>query len=300
VDGATGMSQTNVSKLNDDTPVSYSEWKDFNGYVQVHKSASDLGTPIARGDIGMNELTGKSEMYPLNAKSNPEISGSAKFEERKSGATLVSLMLDGTSIGDSHPAHIHMNTAAEGGGIQISLTSVDGGTGISYTNVSQKNDETTITYDDLIEFNAYINVHNSSMDLGTLIAQGDIGQNALTGNAMTYTLNEQNVSGISGTATFAERNNGYTLITISLMGTTDAGDHPAHIHNGDVANPGGIAISLNNIDGATGMSMTSVSKMNDDSEIKYSDLIGFDGYAQVHDSDANLGLVLANGNIGSN
>ncbi|MCK5209003.1 MAG: CHRD domain-containing protein, partial [Cyclobacteriaceae bacterium] len=251
VDGATGVSQTNVSKLNDDTPVSYSELKDFNGYVQVHNSESDLGTPIALGDIGMNELTGKSEMYPLNAKSNPEISGSAKFEERKSGATLVSLMLNGTSMGDSHPAHIHMNTAAEGGGIAISLTSVDGGTGISYTNVSQKNDETAITYDDLIEFNGYINVHNSSMDLGTLIAQGDIGQNALTGTTMSYTLNEQNASGVSGTATFAERNNGFTLITISLIGTMEGGDHPAHIHNGDVANPGGIAISLNNVNGAS-------------------------------------------------
>ena len=300
VDGATGVSQTNVSKLNDDTPVSYSELKDFNGYVQVHNSESDLGTPIALGDIGMNELTGKSEMYPLNAKSNPEISGAAKFEERKSGATLVSLMLEGTSMGDSHPAHIHMNTAAEGGGIAISLSSVDGGTGISYTNVSQKDDETVITYDDLIEFNGYINVHNSSVDLGTLIAQGDIGQNALTGTSMTYTLNEQNASGISGTVTFTERNNGFTLITISLIGTMEGGDHPAHIHNGDVDNPGGIAISLNNVNGASGMSMTSVSKMNDETEIKYSDLIGFNGYAQVHDSEANLGLVLTNGNIGSN
>ncbi len=300
VDGATGMSQTNVKELKDGTAITYSEWEDYNGYVQVHKSLAEIAIPIARGDIGRNKLTGDSEMYTLNSKTNPNINGSAKFEKRKSGATLVTIMLAGTSDGGTHPAHIHMNTAAEGGGIAIDLSEVDGATGMSMTSISEMNDQTAITYEELIEFNGYINVHNSVADLGTLIAQGDIGQNALTGTSVDYTMNEQNSSSISGTVTFAERKNGFTLITLSLMGTSDGGDHPSHIHNGSVAAPGGVAITLNNVDGSTGMSMTSISKMNDDTEITYSDLIAFDGYAQVHESAANLASILTNGDIGGN
>ena len=296
VDGGTGMSKTNVTKLDDGTAIAYSAWADYNGYVQVHNSPTDLGTPIAKGDIGMNEFTGKSAMYSLNAKSNPGISGTTKFEERRSGTTLVSIMLTGTSMGDSHPAHIHMNTAAEGGGIAIDLNAVDGETGISYTNVSEKNDMTAITYDDLIDFNGYINVHNSSMDLGTLVAQGDIGQNALTGTSVEYPLNEVNLQGVTGTITFAERENGFTLVTISISGTGVVGDHAAHIHQNDVATTGPVIISLTDVD-ASGSSLTSVSQMNDATSVTYSDMIGLDGYGQVH---AIGGAPLTNGNIGSN
>ncbi len=300
VDGASGISKTNVTQMDDGTPVTYSQWADFNGYVQVHMSESELGTILARGDIGQNELTGKSETYTLNPKSDPNISGTATFAERRNGNTLVTIKLNGTSAGGDHPAHIHMNTAVEGGGIVIDLTNVDGGSGMSMTNVKEKNDGTPITYDDLIDFNGYINVHNSANDLGTLIAQGDIGQNALTGMSMTYTLNEQNNSGVSGSIKFEQRKNGATLVTIMLSGTMAGGDHPAHIHDGSVSSPGGIAISLSNVDGATGMSMTNVTMKDDQTAITYNDLINYNGYAQVHESAANLGNILCNGNIGSN
>ena len=191
VDGSTGVSKTNVSMLDDGTAISYREWANFNGYVQVHDTD---GTPIARGDIGKNKFTGNSEMFELGAKSNPNISGIAKFEERVSGATLITVMLDNTAMGDSHPAHIHMGTAAVSGGIAITLTSINGDNGLSYTNISTLNDGmTAITYNELVEYDGYINVHNSANDLGTLVAQGDIGQNALTGTEMGYALNELNM-----------------------------------------------------------------------------------------------------------
>ncbi len=300
VDGASGMSMTNVKELKDGTAISYSEWTDFNGYVQVHKSAAEISIPITYGDIGMNKLTGDSETYTLNAKAFPNISGMAVFAKRKSGKTLVTLKLENTEMDASHPAHIHINTAAEGGGIAIDLKAVDGESGMSWTSINKMNDDTEISYDELIVFNGYINVHNSSGDLGTLVAQGDIGQNGLTGTMKQYTMNEQNASGVSGTVTFYERNNGFTLITLALMGTIDGGDHPSHIHSGSVASPGGVVISLTNVNGKTGMSMTSVSKMNDDTEVTYSDLIGFNGYAQVHNSGADLATILTNGDIGSN
>jgi len=114
----------------------------------------------------------------LNSKSDPNISGTATFAQRNNGFTLITVQLEGTGEGGDHPSHIHENDAASGGGILISLSNVNGATGIGATSVTMLNDGTAITYDELIIFNGYINVHLSGMDLGTLVAQGDIGSNA--------------------------------------------------------------------------------------------------------------------------
>lgn len=45
----------------------------------------------------------------------------------------------------------------------------------------------------------------------------------------TYTLEERDVDGISGSATFEERLNGLALATVLLCGTQDGGSHPTHI-----------------------------------------------------------------------
>lgn len=300
IDGATGMSRTTVRKLNDDTPITYDELLDFNGYVNVHLSSSELGTLIAQGDIGGNALTGDSVEYPLNSVTDPAISGTVTFAKRKSGATLVTVALTGTTAGNSHPSHIHSNTAAQGGGIVIDFKPISGATGISKTTVRTLNDETPITYDDLINFNGYVNVHLSSDNLGTLIAQGDIGQNAFTGDKVEYVLNSVSDPSISGTATFAKRVNGTTLVTIQLEGTMAGGDHPAHIHNNSAAETGPIAIDLTNVKGETGRSLTQVTKKNDDTPITYDELIVYDGYINVHVSSSDLGTLIAQGDIGSN
>ncbi len=293
---AAGASVTEVTELNDATAITYTELVTFDGYVNVHNSASDLGTLIAQADIGQNALTGNAELYNLFEAKVAGISGEAIFFERINGETLVIVDLEGTTAGGDHPAHIHLNTAAEGGGIAINLSNVDGESGLSFTNISQKNDMSVITYSELTAYNGYINIHNSSSDLGTLIAQGDIGQNELTGTSVEYVLNEVNTQGVTGTITFAERESGFTLVTISISGTGLVGDHAAHIHENDVATTGGVLISLTNVDD-TGSSLTSVSQMNDASPVTYTMMIGLNGYAQVH---AAGGAPLTNGNIGSN
>lgn len=88
-------------------------------------------------------------------------------------------MLNNSPAGASHSAHIHANTAAEGGGILFTFNAVDGDSGMSMSNISNLDDTTPITYSDLLSLDAYINVHLSANDLGTLVAQGDIGSNAM-------------------------------------------------------------------------------------------------------------------------
>jgi hypothetical protein len=72
-----------------------------------------------------------------------------------------------------------MNSAAKGGGIAFTFNPVNGDTGISKTNVSKLNDGTAFGYDQVLTYD--INFHKSATELNVLVAQGDIGQNELTG-----------------------------------------------------------------------------------------------------------------------
>jgi hypothetical protein len=62
-----------------------------------------------------------------------------------------------TPAGGSHPGHIHMNSAAKGGG--IAFNPVNGDTGISKTNVSKLNDGAAFGYDQVLTYDGYINFH---------------------------------------------------------------------------------------------------------------------------------------------
>lgn len=103
---------------------------------------------------------------------------------------------------------------------------------------------------------------------------------------------------VKGTATFAKASDTETTITVELSGTPATGDHPMHIHTGSVATPGGIYVTLTNVDGNTGKSVTTVSKADDGTAVTYEDLLEFDGYINVHLSADDLATVVANGEVG--
>lgn len=300
VNGSTGKSETVVTTLNSGAAVTYEQLIAFDGYVNVHLSSANLATLVAQGDIGPNELTTINKVYTLDTVSNPAIRGTATFTKRVSGKTLVSLALTGTTAGVTSIAHIHINTVAETGAVVVDLTSVNGPTGKSETTIKKLNSGAEISYDELLNFNGYINVHESATMISTLIAQGDIGKNQLTTTSFTYPLASVSNPAISGSAKFTKRVSGETLVSIVLTGTTAGEIHPAHIHNNSVAQTGSIAIDLTNVNGATGKSETSVRTLNNGSAISYDQLIAFNGYINVHQSTTNLATIIAQGNIGSN
>ena len=245
--------------------------------------------------------TGETKTYALVSVDDPNIFGTARFIENNNNSTTIELELVGTPSGGMHPAHIHFNTAAEGGGIAVTLGTVDGTTGFSTITVNQLDDGTAITYDELLQFDGYINVHLSASDLGTLVAQGDIGENELTGESEVYALSSVDVPSASGTATFYERVNGEALAVLDLINTVDGEMHPAHIHAGSVATaPGAILFTFNSVDGTTGVSQTNVSVLDDDTVFGYDDVLTVDGYINVHLSAGDLGTLVAQGDIGIN
>ena len=295
VDGATGISETIVTELEDGTVFSYESLIGFDGYINVHEASDNLGTLLAQGDIGSNELTGESEEYAMSAVGNSGVSGSVTFSERLSGETLVVINLTGDAEDSDHPTHIHTGTVASPGGIVVHLTNVMNG--FSRTNISEFSDGTSVTYDDLIAYAGYINVHNAEGDLGTLVAQGDIGSNKLTGESEEYELSAVGGSGISGAVTFSERINGNTLVVISLTGDASDSNRPTHIHTGSTVNPGGIAIHLTNV--KNGSSKTNITEFNDGTPVTYDELLSYAGYVNVHNAEGDLATLVAQGNIGS-
>lgn len=237
--------------------------------------------------------------YNLGSVADPNISGTAKFIKNADDSITVQIQLNGTPNGGMHPAHIHYNTAAEGGSIAVDLGMVDGTTGFGTATFTTLTNSMPISYEGLLEFDGYINVHLSSTELETIVAQADIGQNVLTGNTLTYNLSEVNSSGISGTAVFAQRMNNETLVIVTLSGTSAGTDHLNHIHDGSVDSPGDIAITLEEVDGETGIGKTSVDDTDDNSPITYTLLQDYDGYINIHASEVDL-TVVAQGNIGRN
>lgn len=241
----------------------------------------------------------KKTVYDLKVKDQLGVSGTVTFTETSSTITTIEISLTGGSS-DNHPAHIHANSAVEGGSITISLNPVVNGK--SSTQVSKLDDNSAINYSQLIAYDGYLNVHQSANNLSTIIAQTDIGGNELAGPNVTYNLDAAGASGVSGTAIFEKRKNGNTLISINLNGTLANGIHPAAIHIGSVATVGGgpVVKTLNAVNGATGKSYTNMRTLNDGTPINYDNVLVYDGYLAVHESELLMANVLCQGDIGSN
>lgn len=249
---------------------------------------------IAASGCKKDEFNGRQASYNLKVKDVLGVSGTAVFNETTATMTTIDITLTGATSG-THPAELCMNSAVEGGTIIISLNPVDVN-GTSSTKI------TTITYDQLINYDGYIVVHQSSNEPGTIIAIGDIGGNVITSTNKTYTLLTVAGFGVSGTALFEKRVNGNTLVTISLTGVIAGEDYPATINLGSIESVGGgpVVKTLNDVDGTTGKSYTNIRSLNSGVAVSYDNWLVYDGYIDVYQTAIHLDNIICHGNIGSN
>ena len=243
-----------------------------------------------------------SEIFNIEAFEDSNIFGTIEYFKNSNSTITIEINLVGTESNQSYPAKIVFDTAADydvtNTEVAINLVPVDGNSGKSRTTFSTLEDGTFISYEALLDFDGNI-VINKSETSQVIVTQSDIGQNILTTNTVSYPLSEVDVSDISGTITFTERVNGEALAEISLVGSPEGGVHPAHIHSGSVATaPGAIAFTFNPV--ISKISKTNVAKLDDGSPFGYDDVLSVNGYVNVHLSVTNLGIILAQGNIGAN
>jgi hypothetical protein len=249
---------------------------------------------IAASGCSKDEFNGRQASYSLKSKDALGVSGTAVFDETTATMTTIKITLTGAASG-IHPAELCMNSAAEGGAVILSLNAIDE-TGTSSTEV------TSITYNQLIAYDGYITVHQSSSDPDIIIALGDIGGNVITTTNKTYTLVTVAGFGVSGTALFEKRVNGNTLVTLDLDGVIAGEEYPAAINLGSIESIGGgpVVKTLNNVDGTTGKSYTNIRSLDSGVDISYDNWLVYDGYIDVYQTAINLDYIICHGNIGSN
>jgi hypothetical protein len=169
----TGKSSTAVTSITFDQLIAY------DGFIKVHKSASEPNIILAQGDIGGNVITTTNISYPLGVVGSFGVSGTALFEKRVNGNTLVTISLTGIIAGDEYPATINLGSieSVGGGPIVKTLSDVDGTNGKSFTNIRQLDGGTAVTYDNWLVYDGYINIYQISPVLENIISQGNIGSN---------------------------------------------------------------------------------------------------------------------------
>ena len=180
-----------------------------------------------------------------------------------------------TESGNTYPATLRTNSAAEDGEVVIALNPVNGA-GRSVTTVSQTDTGTPITYEELLDFEGQVKVERSDDD-DTVVAETDIGGNELTGTVKTYPLSQQDNSGNTGSLLVAARKNGNALATITLdsvQNLTEGNNYPAAIYANTAAQGGDVAISLNPVSGSTGTSVTHIDATDDGTPLTYLGLVG--------------------------
>ena len=258
----------------------------------------------------------KSVSYELAAQSNDGaisdgVNGTVTFWEVSESQTAVTLELaDGATGAEvAHPAHIHANSASESGGIEIYLTPIDGsgGGGTSARLVNR-------SFEELANFNGYVNIHESVANLGTVVSQGNIGANAegtlAAGldlvddmRSTTFPLSANSnggeiaSNGVPGEVTLIELTSDLTFAQVNLEpggdGSTGATvGHPAHMHNNS---DGSIEYYLSPVDGRDTESRSGKLVAE-----PYDTLVGFDGYVNVHESIPNLQYIVSQGNVPAN
>ena len=245
------------------------------------------------GGCDKDDTAGQNKSYDLAVKDVLGVTGKVTFTETSNTSSTIDIVLTNAPSG-THPANLHMYSTVEEGVVVQTLNPVDE-TGKSSTVVN-------MTYAQLIAYDGCIKVLKSSSEPTVILAQGDIGGNVITTTNKSYTLSTIGVYGVSGTALFEKRENGNTLVTISLIGTIPGESYPATINLGSIASvdDGTIRKTLVNVAGTTGKSYTNIRKLDSGTDITYENWLVYVGYINIYQTSIITANIISHGNIGLN
>jgi CHRD domain len=109
-------------------------------------------------------------------------------------------------------------------------------------------------------------------------------------SSMSYSISPTGSSDVSGTVYLGDYGLGNTVVAIALKGTT-GGQHPAHFHSGNCGSNGDVVVPLENVAGATGLSVTVTS-------VPLDTILSGNHYINIHASPQDLATIVACGEVG--
>lgn len=115
--------------------------------------------------------------YAIDEINDSGINGEITFLKTDENSTLITVKLNGTVAGNTHPVRIHSTSPEQEGPVVRELNPVNGATGQSETLVTVLADGTATTYEDWVSFDGYVLVHQSEANMDVQIALGLLGQN---------------------------------------------------------------------------------------------------------------------------
>jgi hypothetical protein len=125
----------------------------------------------------------RSTEYSLSPAGASHVTGKVTVTENADKSFNVKVALDSSVKDTVHVMHIHNGSVASPGSIAIPLTSITG-TGaaassqtLNIKTAMQGETSVPITYDSILVYNGYLNVHYSAARIDSLIAQANIGKN---------------------------------------------------------------------------------------------------------------------------
>ena len=123
---------------------------------------------------------------------------------------------------------------------------------------------------------------------------------APTGVTKSYELLNTNSSDLTGKVNFIENTNGSTTITIQLNNTVEGINNVVRLRNNTANIGGGIAVNLNDINGTTSTSETTITKLDNGEIVSYDELSEFSGYLSIEGKGNNTGEFYAYADLGPN
>ena len=121
---------------------------------------------------------------------------------------------------------------------------------------------------------------------------------------LTYLLQRTGYEPVDGDVVFSEVEPGVIKVEITLENTDERYDFPAHLHFGTIKEVGQLAKRLNDVDGATGKSVTILDHetLTTNEVITLGLIDQINGSVKIHLTDEGIfkNKVLAFGNIGAN
>ena len=115
--------------------------------------------------------------------------------------------------------------------------------------------------------------------------------------SVEYQIYDVSNSGLSGTATFTQEDNGSTHVLIELEGSYTA-TNPAFIRFNSAAEGGSVAITLKVCE--CSISNTTITQLDNGNPITYEGLLGLNGHVTIHADSSDQSAILAVADIGSN